>query len=242
MKSKTKKIILFTLLAIAILIATLLIGGRMYLKNVEFPRPPKVDADKRHIACIGDSVTYGAGVLGQRSTSTYPVYLQGLVGDDWQVLNYGLSGRTLMDSADVPYTKEEMYPETLACEADVYIVMLGTNDAKYFNWNAENYESDLTDFLQKYIEIAGADGVYVIQPLKCFVVEGKTEVGHAIKNENVIEACEIIARVAQKLQVNVIDLYTFAEDHPEWLPDGIHPNAEGNREIANYIYSHLDLS
>ena len=95
--------------------------------------------------------------------------------------------------------------------------------------------------LENYIEIAGIDGVYAMKPLKCFVVEGKTEVGHNIKNENVIEACEIIERVAKELQVNVIDLYTFSEDHPEWLPDGIHPNAEGNREIADYIYEHLDL-
>ncbi len=241
MKSKTKKIIIIVLLAIIILIAILFIGGRMYLKNVEFPRPPKVDTGKRRIACIGDSVTYGAGVLGKRGTSTYPVYLQGLVGDDWQVLNYGLTGRTLMNSADVPYMKEEMYPETLACEADVYLVMLGTNDAKHYNWNAENYEKDLKVLLENYIEIAGIDGVYAMKPLKCFVVEGKTEVGHNIKNENVIEACEIIERVAKELQVNVIDLYTFSEDHPEWLPDGIHPNAEGNREIADYIYEHLDL-
>lgn len=242
MKSKTKKIIVIVLLATIIFVASLFIGGRIYLKNVEFPRPPKVDADKRHIACIGDSVTYGAGVLGKRSTSTYPVYLQGLVGDDWQVLNYGLSGRTLMDSADVPYTKEEMYPETLACKADVYIVMLGTNDAKYFNWNAENYEKDLTAFLEKYIEIAGVRGVYVVKPLKCFVADGNEEVKHGIKSENVIEACEIIECVAKELRVNVIDLYTFSEDHPEWLPDGIHPNAEGNWAIANYIYSHLDLN
>lgn len=240
-KHNLLKIFLITLLNLVLLVVALYAGVRLYLKSVEFPRPPKVNERKKHIACIGDSITYGAGVLGKRRTSTYPVYLQGLVGNDWQVLNYGLSGRTLMDSGDVPYTKEEMYPETIACKADIYIVMLGTNDAKSFNWDAESFEHDLTAFLKPYIEIAEADNVYVIQPAKCFAAKGETEIRHGIKNENVIEVCEIIERVSDTLHVNVIDLYSFTEGHPEWFPDGIHPNAEGNREIADYIYEHLDL-
>ena len=33
----------------------------------------------------------------------------------------------------------------------------------------------------------------------------------------------------------VIDLYSLTNNHPEWFSDGIHPNEEGNKIIANEI-------
>ena len=46
---------------------------------------------------------------------------------------------------------------------------------------------------------------------------------------------DIIYAVAEKLQVGVIDLYSITDGHPEWYTDGAHPDAEGNRAIAEEI-------
>ena len=73
-------------------------------------------------------------------------------------------------------------------------------------------------------------------PPKAFVVDGKEEVGYDILNEHIIEEQEILARTAARLNTPVIDLYAFTEEHPEWFPDGVHPNAEGNKAIAEHIY------
>ena len=48
-----------------------------------------------------------------------------------------------------------------------------------------------------------------------------------------------VAEVGEKLGLEVIDLYEFTEDHPEWFADGVHPNAEGNYSIAMYISTWL---
>jgi len=32
----------------------------------------------------------------------------------------------------------------------------------------------------------------------------------------------------------------LTKGHSEWLPDGIHPNAEGNKAIADYIYECIE--
>ena len=44
------------------------------LKYLVVPKSPKILPDKTHIACIGDSITYGAGVKG-RPEQTWEYYL-----------------------------------------------------------------------------------------------------------------------------------------------------------------------
>jgi|GEM_PF-1940752 acyl-CoA thioesterase-1 len=44
------------------------------------------------VACVGDSITQGFG-LGQL---TYPIKLGQMLGEEYEVKNFGLSGRTLL--------------------------------------------------------------------------------------------------------------------------------------------------
>ena len=54
--------------------------------------------------------------------------------------------------------------------------------------------------------------------------------------------CGIICKaVSEKYGVPVIDLYAFTEHHPEYFLDGVHPNREGNRAIADYLLETLPL-
>lgn len=79
-----------------------------------------------------------------------------------------------------------------------------------------------------------------MQPSKCFPKESTGTVAFSIQNEILAtEIYDIVQQAGIKLKVPVIDLYTFTEDHPEWFVDGVHPNAEGNAAIAQYIKSCL---
>ena len=91
------------------------------------------------IICVGDSITYGAGVSETLDTETWPAQLQTLLGSDYNVINLGVNGRTLMKEGDYPYTENPAYQTSLTSNADIVLIMLGTNDSKYNNWNAENY-------------------------------------------------------------------------------------------------------
>ena len=53
------------------------------------------------------------------------------------------------------------------------------------------------------------------------------------------ELADAVNQLGEELSLEVIDLYTLTTDHPEWFPDGLHPNAEGNRAIAEHIASYL---
>ena len=54
------------------------------------------------VACIGNSITYGYG-LPDRTTQSYPAQLQKMLGESYQVENFGKSGATLLNKGHRPY-------------------------------------------------------------------------------------------------------------------------------------------
>src|SRR4051812_3765193 len=68
------------------------------------PTPVPVDQykDKIRLACVGDSITYGAGTKNPK-TDSYPAQLSRLLGDKWLVQNFGVSGATMLRNGDKPW-------------------------------------------------------------------------------------------------------------------------------------------
>lgn len=98
---------------------------------------------KKHIVCLGDSNTHGScadpkdsadGTRRFNEEERWPCRLQKLLGDDYLVLEEGMSGRTMV-STD-PLTEgipalDVIYPILMTHEpVDLLIIMLGTNDTK----------------------------------------------------------------------------------------------------------------
>ena len=53
------------------------------------------------VACVGNSVTFGAGIAN-RETMSYPAQLQKMMGEDYHVENFGHSGATLLRKGHNP--------------------------------------------------------------------------------------------------------------------------------------------
>src|SRR5262245_57930852 len=101
-----------------------------------------VSAAPIKIACVGDSITEGAG-LSNPSTQSYPARLQKLLGTNYNVRNFGVSGRTLLKKGDFPYWKEAAYTNSHTLNPDIVIIQLGTNDSKPQNWRyGTNFVAD----------------------------------------------------------------------------------------------------
>lgn len=232
---KFKKILL--IIAAVLLVAAIAFGFSIY--RYRNPAAPTLETEKKYIACIGDSITFGSGVRASRDTESYPAYLQQEIdealGEGYQVLNYGLSGRTLSKIGDSPYCNTKFYQESLEVQADIYIIMLGTNDSKPSNWDADTYRADWSLYIEAY-QAANPDAqIYLMQPCKAFPgTDGK--IVYEIDNGPIsTEIYDIVAAVGETYGLPVIDLYTLTEDHPEWYVDGVHPGAAGNQAIASYI-------
>lgn len=218
--------------AVVLLICVILVSRKGTTSKAEASTTTKT------IACVGDSITFGSGVIGHRKTQSYPAILQQLVGDEYQVSNFGIRSRTLVSTGDFPYIKEKYYEESLAMQADIYIMMLGTNDSKPFNWDRERYETELAAFIQQYKETPNVSKLILMQPPKAFPIDGVVK--YEISNDTISnEIRDIVAKVGEAQGCDVIDLYALTEDHPDWFMDGVHPNKEGNQAIAEEIAKHI---
>ena len=189
------------------------------------------------IICIGDSITFGAGVLTSRKKDAWPYILDGLMGQKSEVLNYGISGATMIRSGDTPY-KEDFYQAVEEMDPQTNLLMLGTNDSKRQNWNAESYAKDYEDFLKRFTK-EGRE-IILLTPPKAFSKKGGEISVYGIRNREIHEgAIPVIQKLADQYGLRIIDLYALTENHPEYLGDGVHPNKPGNRIIADHIFGFL---
>ena len=90
-------------------------------------------AQKIKVACVGNSVTYGYGIKN-RETNCDPAQLQQMLGDAYEVENFGHSGATLLNKGYRPYTQQEAYQKALRFAGDYVIIHLGLNDTDPRAW------------------------------------------------------------------------------------------------------------
>jgi acyl-CoA thioesterase-1 len=186
------------------------------------------------IACIGNSITYGASIKN-RDRDCYPAQLGRMLGEKWQVRNFGVSGATLLKKGDLPYWNQQAYKDALAYNPNVVIIKLGTNDTKPQNWKyKDEFATDYADMIDRFAELSSSPRIWICQPVPAYGERwGISDT--RIKNE----AIPLISRVARSKHVPVIDLYGPLSGKPELFPDLIHPNAEGAHGIAKEIYAVL---
>ena len=182
-------------------------------------------AEPIKVACVGDSITQGSGAKPGQS---YPSQLQALLGEGYQVGNFGVSGRTLLKQGDFPYWKENKYKAALAMEPAIVIIMLGTNDTKPQNWKHEaEFDADYRELVQSFQSLKSKPKVFVCRPVP---VPGKGNFG--INEENIQKEIPRVDALAKELGCGVIDMHAALEKFPEMLPDRVHPNTAGAGEMA----------
>jgi len=222
------------LIVLGSLVAISAIGFVLLLFLFANPIPPRVRADKIWVACVGDSITYGFGVAWNRSKDSYPAQLEKLLGSEYQVLNYGVTGATLLKSGDKPYWNSSFLQYSQESDPAIVTIMLGTNDTKLQNWNAEDYEAQLVELVNIYKNPPGHPVVYLLTPPAAF----SNSIGASndiIQNEEI----PILLRVGEQTNSPIVNIFSATKDHPEYFPDGIHPNSAGNTAIAEAIYAAL---
>ena len=192
------------------------------------------------ISCVGDSLTYGSGVLKTRDTDAYPAQLQIKMGTDHLVSNFGLRNATASASGDLPYVESEEYQQSLKSKPDIVVLMLGTNDTKTYNWNASDYEAGLKELVESYQQLDTKPTVYLMRSPYCYSLDGSDVAEYDIQPAVVSdELGGIVDKVAAETGVVVIDLYSVTEGQDELYTDGIHFNAKGYELIADEVYSNL---
>lgn len=191
---------------------------------------------KIRIACVGNSITEGYG-LKNRQQDSYPAVLQRLLGESYEVMNFGCSGRTLMNKGDRPYMREERFREALASSPDIVTIKLGTNDSKIQNWRHKaDFVSDFKVLIDSFQNLPSHPLIYLCLPVP--PVGEKWTICDSVVYREVIP---LIRLVAAEESLPLIDLYTPLKSYPELFPDNIHPNRAGAALIAEEIARRLLL-
>ena len=187
------------------------------------------------VACIGDSITEGSW-LSNPSVQSFPAKLQALLGSEYVVNNYGVSGRTLLRQGDFPYWNESKFQQSQEWNPDIVIIKLGTNDGKGFNWVfGDQFSTDFQDMIDIYANLPSGPRIVICTP--CPVIgRGAFSINPRLVAEFI--APEVRALGAQ-LELQVIDLHSALAGHAEWFPDRVHPNSIGTSVIAALIRTAL---
>ena len=203
------------------------------------PETESVREGQIKIACVGDSITYGCGLMNW-STSHYPLLLQNKLGYSYHVQNFGGNNRCVQDTANKPYTELTRYTQSLEYDADIVVFMMGTNDSKEMNWtDPDAFKSALCSLLDSY----GDAQIILCTPATCFILDGESEAYYGIQPEIVDQIAQIIRDVAAERNYTLVDIHALTGDNPQWFGiDGVHPNNEGAAAIADAVYSAVSQS
>jgi acyl-CoA thioesterase I len=222
---------------------------RLSLALVIIALPPLAHAatsEPIRVACVGDSITYGAG-LKDRDNESYPSWLGRWMGPEYEVRNFGRSGATLLQKGDLPYIKQPQHGEALAFKPDVVVIMLGTNDSKHHggglppndkvaeNWRDKaDYVPDYQALIAEFRAANSAAKIYVCYPTPCF--PGRWGIDDKTIHD---EIRPLVHKVARSSHAKLIDLYKPFVGKADLFPDTVHPNAAGAKIMATVVYHAL---
>lgn len=205
----------------------------------------------RLVACVGDSNTFGEGLL-DRTNDCYPARLQALLrqaGPDWEVRNFGYSGATVLapGRGDIPYISQGVYRQALDSKPDIVVLCFGPNASRSENYGPspsksqnrayiqEFYASDYTDLIDAFAALPSRPKIVICHPLKAF--SEAWSINDAIIKNQIIP---IIAKIAYDRRLPTVDFYSAFEHSPNlYQPDGIHPTPAGTSLMAERVAASL---
>lgn len=184
---------------------------------------------KKKVACVGNSITENSALpLAEK----YPSVLQHLLGDDYEVRNYGIGGRTMLKNGNHPYWIEKRYQEVLDWNPDIVIIKMGTNDGKPGNWKYKNeFEDNYTEFVHSFQALPNHPQVFICYPIPTFPGNFLPVSDSLITQEMI----PIIKSVAKKTKSTIIDLHKPFEGREDFVYDKVHPNVKGAAVMARVV-------
>lgn len=189
---------------------------------------------KIKVACVGNSITAGWHMLKNPETDTYPAQLQQMLGDKYQVFNFGVSGATVLRKGDNPYMQTVAFRKAIISGSDIVLIKLGTNDSRAVNrvLIPEYLKQDYEALIDSFKTLQPAPRIILLLPVPSYL---KDTLKHSDKviTQQIIP---VIQQLAYEKECEVLDLHSWLTDRQNLFPDSLHPDAKGMRLIAERVY------
>ena len=220
-----------TIWSICVLAATVFAAGAGAPARAAEPGKPV------KVSCVGNSVTFGMRIEN-REQDSYPAQLQRMLGDGFEVGNFGHSGATLLRHGHMPYFEQPEFRQAMDFAGDIVVIHLGLNDTDPRNW--PNYRDE---FVGDYLALI--DSLRSVNPKARVMIALMTPIADRHRRFNSGtklwhgEIQEAIRTVSVLAGTELIDFHTPLYPYPWLLPDALHPNAEGAGLLAKTVYQEI---
>lgn len=199
----------------------------------------------KKITCLGDSITYGNGGSYKEDGTqiSYCDYLADIL--DAEVVNLGIGGTAIGDYWDENsfILRWNKIPE----DSDIIIIYGGLNDYFIGNYGDINTKEEKTFTGDCYKLFSNIKNTYTNS--KIYVIlnyQTDYENIEQFKNNDLEKYLMTEKQYAEEFGFEIIDLYHLnflnSKDmtlNKAYIPDGVHPNDEGNKILANEIATKL---
>ncbi len=189
------------------------------------------------IVCLGDSITYGydnnSKMRSYTQVSTpYPLALQQILGEKYQVINSGNTGWQARQTLD------HLNKLVFKYEPDVVILMLGINDARGSRQGLPVFQNDYYRDMKK-----------IITRIQDKDIEVKLLTPTPVLNPRVKYFNRVAIELAKELKLEYVDMHKAIRHElkkdrltlKEVLKDRIHLSQDYYLKVAEIAYKQLDL-
>ncbi len=182
------------------------------------------------IVCLGDSITYGRK-LAKPSMQSYPAQLARLSRGQWNVLNSGVNGATVLNKGDIPITTQKAYERAIKFKPDVVVLMLGTNDTKNKNWKyIDEFISDYGMIVKSFRGLSSHPHV-----IACSIPPIAKDRSNGLSIKRIEEINILLRKAIAASKVDFLEIYTPMLRKKSFFADGVHPSVRGAQEIADLV-------
>jgi acyl-CoA thioesterase I len=180
------------------------------------------------VACVGDSLTRG---------TEYTLFLWDHLGStNYLLSDFGVGGTTVSNTSEKPYTNQSAYVLAQSYQPKIVIIMLGTNDAcEGVNETTASFAADYKTLIAAFQALPTKPTIYLVMPPPIY---NSTGLSNTILNSRVLPG---IQTVAAQTGATLIDANTPLQNKADLFTDGVHPDADGAKIIADAIYAKLAL-
>ncbi|TRM10617.1 lipolytic enzyme, G-D-S-L [Lentibacillus cibarius] len=205
---------------------------------------------KKRIVCFGDSNTWGYDAATQERFSEdirWPCLLQQRLGNDYQVVEEGLSGRTsVCDDPLIEGLNGLAYIQPCLMShapLELVIIMLGTNDTKErFGLTAYNIAQGITRLAHKAKSTnagrqGGAPNVLVVAPPPIGAAYATTDIKHPMGKDCDVKSSAFPRHLQTLLKGTGIHFLDAGSTVSMNNIDYMHLNQEGHQHMAEQVFA-----
>lgn len=188
-------------------------------------------AQNIRIACVGNSITAGAK-LNDPPRESYPAQLRQLLGNQYEVFNLGVSGKTVVPANG--YAGTPSFNEALLTGPNIVFIMLGANDSRlpYRLDVPESFDSAYKSIIHAFKKQEPSPRIILLLPVASYITDTLRQTDSVITHLIIPH----IRQIAFDEKLELIDMHSITLNKANLFPDQLHPSAEGAAIIAKRLF------